>query len=465
MAQAALPIVPRSPQPLPRAWRRSRTGIDGGLARATRNPECDRAARIPPPPHPGERRLMTGRASGDCASTRQAGRRPRVLHISADFPDPVDGNKTRAVHRLLDLTAPDFHHEVISLNRVNPRPVAFLRGTIARRGRPPRAIVRGEFSYGQWWTYEAPPRGLFLRSCLADVADEICQTLSGRALPDLVVGHKLTVEGLVARQVAGRLSLPFATGIMGDTDLKIARSRPDLADEFSKVLHDAAAVYSLAPWSLARLEGMWGARSGPSAVIPCATDADQVIPPRALGEGFVSLFHLKNAKRKNLPGMLRAYRKVRERGVATSLTIMGGGDDAEVQACERAANGLSGVRFTGPIDRADIGQRLNRATGFVLPSLRESFGMVFVEALFAGIPIIYPKGAAVDGFFDGLPFARPVDARDEDAIADAMCTFVAHEEPIKAALASWQVSPEARRFTRKAIGDDFAAWLDTGIVA
>jgi glycosyltransferase involved in cell wall biosynthesis len=40
----------------------------------------------------------------------------------------------------------------------------------------------------------------------------------------------------------------------------------------------------------------------------------------------------------------------------------------------------------------------------------ETFGLVYIEALSQGLPIIYTKGEGVDGYFEnGAPFAYPVD--------------------------------------------------------
>jgi glycosyltransferase involved in cell wall biosynthesis len=103
---------------------------------------------------------------------------------------------------------------------------------------------------------------------------------------------------------------------------------------------------------------------------------------------------------------------------------------------------------------------MNRATGLVLPSLRESFGLVFIEALFAGLPIIYPKGAAVDGYFDNCSFAIAVDARDPEAIAAAIERLVRDEAKLKADLLAWQNSAEARRFTPGAIARAFTDGLN-----
>lgn len=37
---------------------------------------------------------------------------------------------------------------------------------------------------------------------------------------------------------------------------------------------------------------------------------------------------------------------------------------------------------------------------FVMPSKPETFGLVYVEALSQGLPILYAKGEGFDGYFD-----------------------------------------------------------------
>jgi glycosyltransferase involved in cell wall biosynthesis len=102
---------------------------------------------------------------------------------------------------------------------------------------------------------------------------------------------------------------------------------------------------------------------------------------------------------------------------------------------------------------------MNAATAFVLPSRRETFGLVFTEALFAGLPVIYPKGTAIDGYFDGHSFALPVNASDPASIADAMQEAIQREEELKAALSDWQRSSHAKQFQRPSIAANFAAGL------
>src|SRR3546814_415349 len=115
--------------------------------------------------------------------------------------------------------------------------------------------------------------------------------------------------------------------------------------------------------------------------------------------------------------------------------------------------------FAGHLEGAALTSKMNQSIALVLPSRRESFGLVFVEALFAGLPVIYPAGAAVDGYFPGKSFALPVDARSPASIASAMRLAMDNELTMKAELAEWQRSDDALRFMRPAIAEAYSRGL------
>jgi glycosyltransferase involved in cell wall biosynthesis len=385
--------------------------------------------------------------------------RPRVLHVSADFPDSVDAFKTSVIRSLLDLTRESFRHEVISLNRRSPR-VTSLALSILKGGVKPRLSIRQEaFDYGQAVVYEAPPRGLLHATMLQQLGHWLAEEALQEPLPDLLVGHKLAIEGIAVQRAAERSGLPYAICIQGDTDTKVIGARPDLTAALARVFHEAALVFPFTPWALQEVEQRLGKRAGPTIMLPCPTDLDCPVPPRNGGDGLVTAFHLKNHSRKNLRGLAGALKIFADEGKATPLEIIGGGAAHDMERCRNIVAGLDSVSFAGPLDRAELRVRLNRATAFVLPSLRESFGLVFIEALFAGAPVIYPKGAAIDGYFDDAPFALRVDARNPVEIAAAMATVVRDEARLKAELARWQQSREAERFQRGAIARSFAEGL------
>jgi glycosyltransferase involved in cell wall biosynthesis len=77
------------------------------------------------------------------------------------------------------------------------------------------------------------------------------------------------------------------------------------------------------------------------------------------------------------------------------------------------------VEFTGGLAPAGVRERMWQANAFVLPSAFETFGVVLVEALATGIPVISTRsGGAEDIVEPGLGVL--VDQDDEAGLADAM---------------------------------------------
>jgi len=291
------------------------------------------------------------------------------------------------------------------------------------------------------------------------------RVLGQAAMPDLVVGHKLTVEGILAREVARQLGLPFAITIQGNTDDKILRLRPDLRQQFARIYHEAACVFSFAPWARRAVEQRLGHRTALTLDMPCPTVFDAVRAPIPNGNALISVFHLRNHKTKNLSGLTAAMLTLEADRNPAILHVIGGGSEADTAACQAIIARAPNMTLTGPRSQDELGPIMNRAIALVMPSMRESFGLVFIEALFAGLPIIYPKGASIDGYFDGLPFAIAVNAKSPRAIADAMRHVFAHETDIKGALADWQERGGLERFSRSAIRSTFNQGLQGAITS
>ena len=407
--------------------------------------------------------LPLAEADGPAGFGEASGRRPRILHLSGDFPDPFDGGKTRVIRTLVDMTADRFDHRVISMNRVTPAPATLLTGlpradAIVTEVRP--------FEYGEAVRYSAPARGLYHRTMLHRLGDWLADWVAASPWkPDLLIGHKLAIEGIAIRRAAERLGIPYALSIQGDTDTRILAFRPDLSEELAAVLKSSAITFPFTPWAWDAIAGRFGLSAARHILLPCPTDIDQPLEPRASAEGLVSVFHLKSFRRKNLGNLTKAMALVSAQEPSVTLSVVGGGDAKDVAACQKLTDKVSQISLDGPMDRDQVRQRLNAAAGFVLPSRRESFGLVFVEALFAGIPVIYPRGQAIDGYFDGLPFAIPVDAKDPRSIAAAILQVHRNQNALKEALAEWQGSDHAATFRQPAIGAAFSEGLDLALAS
>lgn len=392
-----------------------------------------------------------------------ARKRPSILHISGDFPDPIDPSKTPVIERLIALTRSQFDHHIVSINRRSPSGMDWIKGAPLLASAAGIIQRQERFDGGIAVEYSAPSKGILHKASLDHLGEWIAQYARKELRPDLIIGHKLTIEGIAARRSAETLGVPFVISLQGNTDSKILRVRPDLCREFNRIFHGAEMVFPFAPWAYEEAARILGRREKSALTLPCATDLDTAITPQPGGTGLVSLFHLVGYKNKNLAGMAQAMQMLEKRPEIPALEIMGGGTPSDFDACTKVTCNAPNIHFSGAPERPRIATVFNKKVGFVMPSLSESFGLVFIEALFAGLPIIYPKGRAIEGFFDNMPFAIAADPRSPKDIARAIMHLCENEADLKASLADWQASDHAQQFTRDAIAETFSAGLNTAL--
>lgn len=95
---------------------------------------------------------------------------------------------------------------------------------------------------------------------------------------------------------------------------------------------------------------------------------------------------------KGGPDLLKSFRRLRQYHPQATLTIVG---------CNP---GISepGVEIVGRVSQADVPKYLATSTVFCMPSKRDAFGIVYLEAMLAGLPVVGLKlGAVPDFIIDG----------------------------------------------------------------
>ena len=100
--------------------------------------------------------------------------------------------------------------------------------------------------------------------------------------------------------------------------------------------------------------------------------------------------------RKRLEVLLRAVALLRDRTRELEVRIVGNGP--EFHRLQQICSELrlqSVVRWLGDVGLETLAGEYNRADVFCLPSVQEGFGIVFLEAMAAGKPIVAARAAAV----------------------------------------------------------------------
>lgn len=356
---------------------------------------------------------------------------PTILHISNDYPDCFVPDKTKAVQRLVDGT-PEFRHVVYSLNRING-----LSGQVSCPFGEDRFAV----------AYRALPKGLLWESRLRDLAKWIEEDLKQRNIvPDLIEGHKFTVEGLIAQDLSKALGKPFICDIQGNTDVKILQIKKSLRARYRAIAAEVKLVFPYSVWPMPVFEKLTGLESSKCHILPVYPGFDTLTPSAVSPlNNLVTVFHLDSWSRKNIVSVLAALKVVKNKIPDATLDIYGRGAPGTVLKIDRFIQeaGLTGhARLMGPIPNNDLPKILGSYAGFMLPSKEETYGLVFAEALFSGLPVMFPKGWAIDGIFETSAIGYAADPLSVPDIANGIEFLLSQQAALKASIATMQSKGE-----------------------
>ena len=132
---------------------------------------------------------------------------------------------------------------------------------------------------------------------------------------------------------------------------------------------------------------------GDYKVIPNGVDIDRfrrAVPIARWQDGTHNLLFVgRHEPRKGLLDLLKAYRLLRKTGCECRLLVVGNGPQEREARRYVATRRLVGVEFLGRVSDAEKAQLFRTADIYVSPATGgESFGIVLLEAMSAGAPIV-----------------------------------------------------------------------------
>ena len=208
--------------------------------------------------------------------------------------------------------------------------------------------------------------------------------------PDILHAHSVLWGGVAARQLSMQTGLPY---VITEHSSGFARSmirvwqEPFIEDAFT---HASATI--AVSGALARALSSYLPKGGSDIeIIPNMVDVSYFsLSPVRASDGpfrFLTVAFLK--KNKGIDTLLRAFTQAFRERDDVGLEI--GGDGPERRALERLVQELGihdRVKFLGYLHREEVKTAMWRAHAFVLPSYVETFGVVLIEAMATGLPVI-----------------------------------------------------------------------------
>ncbi len=212
--------------------------------------------------------------------------------------------------------------------------------------------------------------------------------------PDVVHVQCFSSNGVYTAALAPALGVPFVVSLQGETvmdDNDVYEHSRVLPAALRMGLRRSDAVTGCSQFVLDDAERRFGLPLGAGTVIPNGVDLSPREPPAPLALPF-DRFVLglgRFVEKKGFDLLLRAFACIAPDHPRVGLVI--GGDGAARPALAQRAREIGlGTRVVlpGTLSRGQVAWAMEHASAFVLPSRVEPFGIVVLEALRAGVPVV-----------------------------------------------------------------------------
>lgn len=341
----------------------------------------------------------------------------KILNISYDLRDRYNRKVTPAVNNLINLTRSDFEPIIIDLARV-PNPMS----EYVHKESPDHFRINAL----------GFPYGLLMYFTQKRVFKII--TKAGINLNDIKIihSHKLTFEGLIGHKLSQYLNVPHIVTLR-QSDTYVLEKKPGAVSKFKPLIENCGKIIYLIPGILLKMEQLFGKAyfsehiAPKTVLIPNIVDKLNDTKTVNVEKGnFLTVLKMSKAcvLRKNIKRLLVALNCINETGI--KLTLVGSGDYMyKVKNWVSELKLFDKVQFAGNVNHEEIDSYYAGAEAFLLPSISESFGMVYAESLLNGTPIMYSKDhLGFDGFFNGVGVA--VNPLSVESIKDGIMNLYAN---------------------------------------
>jgi glycosyltransferase involved in cell wall biosynthesis len=327
-----------------------------------------------------------------------------ILHISNDFP-----NSSLYKQLVLHLDELDIGQSVYSAVRTQKESMF----------NPP------ELSHIELWVQNILSRHdrLLFRLKIRRIYKDLCSRVDASNI-DIGHAHTLYSDGAVALKIKQDLKIPYIVTIQNTALNAFGKYRPDLKWRRDKILKEAEKVVFYSPAYKQKLLRSLSSKireqvKNKSIIIPNGIDPyflHAKLPKIEDNRELKLLFVGRFLKIKNIPSLIKAS-EILPKKLNVSLSLVGGGKEEErilkIVDSKPAINYLGYVR-----DKKELRRIYQDHDIFVMASKPETFGLVYIEALSQGVPVIHTEGEGIDRLFKNENISESVvDPKDAREIA------------------------------------------------
>lgn len=241
---------------------------------------------------------------------------------------------------------------------------------------------------------------------------------------DLIHAHVALPDGDAARRLAKIWGIPYVVTIHGQDFYDTIKRSPGEKNVVAQVLKEASKVIMVSTKlrEIAERETLPGLEK--TVIVPNGVSLNKIyrgISPLAKHyEGKTVLLSVGNLiPRKAHDYVLQALRKLVKKYPSLHYIIVGEGQEREYLKQQAINSGLENhVDFVGRVEHAKVFEYMSFCDIFALPSWAEAFGVVYIEAMAHGKPVIGCYGEGVEDIVEENITGKLVPQKNAEALID-----------------------------------------------
>ena len=245
---------------------------------------------------------------------------------------------------------------------------------------------------------------------------------------DIIHATTLFSDGALALKIKEKYGTPFVVAVR-TTDIDVfLKYRPDLIFIVFKIIREASKIFFISDSLRKKFIKHYLIKSNNIEI-----DLKSNIVYNGIDDFWLNnIFSKKDSKpykllyvgrfvsRKNIPKLINAVLHLNKKGYDLELNIIGSNGDDEIHIKELANKNTGVINYLGEIkDNTKLLQNYRENHIFAMPSKGETFGLVYIESLSQGLPILFMKNEAIDGIFN-FEVGQVCTSSDKDEIVKSI---------------------------------------------
>lgn len=365
----------------------------------------------------------------------------KVLVISHMYPSSVNEAAGIFVHeQVRALANAGIEVRVISPTPWTPWPVKHL----SRKWKAISEILREVVWEGipvYYPRYLAFPRAWFFASSgwrMYRGIKRLVKTLYREFPFDLIHAHVALPDGYAGAALAEDFSCPLVVTIHGQDLQHTVHRDSGCRSALARALERATRVIVVSRKLERLMERFFPSEKGKVVRVPNGIDPKKIamaMTTRYRGDvGNPMVVSVSNlVKTKGVDFNLEAIHQLRNKYRTVKYVVVGGGPEAHALAeMARRLHLEEHVKFMGRVPHQQALRYIAAGDVFSLPSWQEGFGIVYLEAMACGKPVVGCKGEGIEDFVEHGVTGLLVKPRSVDSLVEALDFLLSHPNEAKA---------------------------------